>query len=433
MTEPPSPPSPEDPAEQFQQLLDSAREYAIFMTDTDRRITTWNAGAERVLGWTEEEALGMSADVVFTPEDRAAGPPKAEMEEAVRAGHAEGDRWHVRKGGARFRATGVMTVLRDGGGALRGGPPPPPRGGTLRGFAKVFRDNTRQWEGDEALRDGPAHAFADAAPAMTWVTDPSGACTFLSRAWYEHTGQTEGEGLGLGWLDAVHPDDRGAARAVFLAASERGEPFRVDYRLRRHDGTYRWAFDAGRPRLSDGGESLGFVGSVVDIDGRKRAEEALSRSVADTAFRATLADALRPVSDPVAVQGVAARVLGEHLGANRSFYVEFDDDGEHFVVHRDYAVGVASFVGRYVADSFGPSVIASLRAGEPFVAPDVADAEGWTADEKSAYAAADVGAYVAAPLVKRGRLAAVLGIHQREPRAWTAAEVALVEETAERT
>jgi PAS domain S-box-containing protein len=112
--------------------------------------------------------------------------------------------------------------------------------------------------------------MADAAPVMLWVTEADGRCTFLNRAWLDFTGQTLEEGLGLGWLDAVHPDDAAAAERVFLEATARGGPFRVDYRLRRADGQYRRAVDAAAPRLGPGGEFLGFVGSVVDLEERAR-------------------------------------------------------------------------------------------------------------------------------------------------------------------
>ena len=97
-------------------------------------------------------------------------------------------------------------------------------------------------QSEERFRD-----FADAAPAMLWVTEPDGFCSFLSQGWYEFTGQGEDEGLGFGWLNAVHPDDLEAATKQFLSANERNETFSIEYRLRRADGAYRWIIDAGRP------------------------------------------------------------------------------------------------------------------------------------------------------------------------------------------
>ena len=132
-------------------------------------------------------------------------------------------------------------------------------------------------EADVALRESEARfrLMADQAPVMIWVTEPDGSCTYLGRSWYEFTGQTPETALGFGWLDAIHPGDRQAVRDNFLTANARGEPFRLEYRLRHRDGEYRWAIDAASPRFAENGAMLGYVGSVIDITDRKRDEEAL--------------------------------------------------------------------------------------------------------------------------------------------------------------
>ncbi|WP_205479241.1 PAS domain-containing sensor histidine kinase [Sphingomonas arenae] len=133
---------------------------------------------------------------------------------------------------------------------------------------------------EEALRESEARFrnMADHAPVMLWVTDADGRCTYLNRSWYEFTGQTKEQAEGFGWLDATHPDDRAEAERVFLEANRRGEPFRIEYRLRRHDGKYRWSIDAAAPRFAPTGEFLGYIGSVIDIDERREMEDALRDS-----------------------------------------------------------------------------------------------------------------------------------------------------------
>jgi PAS domain S-box-containing protein len=121
---------------------------------------------------------------------------------------------------------------------------------------------------------------ADHAPTVLWTTDATGACTYLNGAWYAYTGQSEAEALGLGWLDAVHPQDRPEAERVFLDAHAARRPFRHEYRLRRADGVYRWAVDLARPRFAADGAFLGFVGSVIDIHVRREAEDRLRQSEA---------------------------------------------------------------------------------------------------------------------------------------------------------
>jgi PAS domain S-box-containing protein len=130
---------------------------------------------------------------------------------------------------------------------------------------------------DKALRESEARFrnMADHAPVMMWVTDADGRCTYLNRQWYGFTGQTAEAAEGFGWLDAVHPDDRGWSGEVFLQANAKQQGFRLEYRLRRHDGAYRWALDAASPRFGVKGEFLGYIGSVIDIDERRETENAL--------------------------------------------------------------------------------------------------------------------------------------------------------------
>lgn len=137
---------------------------------------------------------------------------------------------------------------------------------------------------EAAVRESEARfrQMADHAPVMMWVTDLTGYCTYLNRLWYEFTGQTECEAQGFGWLDATHPDDRGLAAKAFNDANAAQAPFRMEYRLRRADGHYRWCIDTAAPRLDENGTFLGYVGSVIDIDDRREAEERqelLSREV----------------------------------------------------------------------------------------------------------------------------------------------------------
>ncbi|MGV3615719.1 MAG: ATP-binding protein [Fimbriimonas sp.] len=129
----------------------------------------------------------------------------------------------------------------------------------------------------KALRESEARFrnMADNAPVMVWVTEPDGTCTYLSKSWYAFTGQRPEEALGLGWTQAVHPDDSEMAGDMFLAANARQTPFSLEYRLRRHDGVYRWAIDSASPRFGEKGEYLGYVGSVIDITERKAAEDTL--------------------------------------------------------------------------------------------------------------------------------------------------------------
>ena len=150
-------------------------------------------------------------------------------------------------------------------------------------------------EAESTLRESELRFrnMADHAPVMIWVTEADGSCSFLNHTWYQFTGQTPDTGLGFGWLEAVHPDDRDAAAATFIEANENHIGFRLEYRLRRFDGEYQWAIDAAAPRFEDG-RFLGYVGSVIDISELRAVTEALRESdrMKDE-FLATLAHEIR--------------------------------------------------------------------------------------------------------------------------------------------
>jgi PAS domain S-box-containing protein len=128
--------------------------------------------------------------------------------------------------------------------------------------------------------------MADNAPVMMWVTDREGRCTYLNTRWCDFTGQDPAAALGHGWGEAVHPADRPRVAAELVAANAAQQQFRVEYRLRRADGVYRWVIDAAAPRLADNGDYLGYIGSVIDIDARHESEARLQAS--EGRFRAAV-------------------------------------------------------------------------------------------------------------------------------------------------
>jgi PAS domain S-box-containing protein len=119
-------------------VVDSVEDFAIVTTDTHGIIQLWNSGAQQIFGWSAEEAHGQHARLIFTPEDQDRGGAEAEMRTALVNGRASDERWHLRKNGTRFYASGVLTVLR--------------REGQHLGFVKIARDLTERRTLEEALR-----------------------------------------------------------------------------------------------------------------------------------------------------------------------------------------------------------------------------------------------------------------------------------------
>ncbi|WNN88414.1 PAS domain S-box protein [Gloeocapsopsis dulcis] len=123
----------------FRLMVESAKEYAIFTLDLNGMITSWNSGAERLLGYQEAEILGRDGRIIFTPEDNARGKADQEKQIALAQGQAENERWHVRKDGSRFWGSGLVMPLQT-------------EVGTTQGFIKIMQDRTKHRQADERLR-----------------------------------------------------------------------------------------------------------------------------------------------------------------------------------------------------------------------------------------------------------------------------------------
>ena len=161
--------------------------------------------------------------------------------------------------------------------------PVPDESGATTGVLCIVNETTERTTYEQRLRESEVRFrnMADNAPVMLWVVDDTGYCTYLNPRWYSFTGQTAEQTEGYGWLDATHPDDKERAGQVFMDALERREPFRLEYRLRRADGTYRWAIDAAEPRFTPDGKFVGYIGSVIDIEERHEIEQKLRESEAN--------------------------------------------------------------------------------------------------------------------------------------------------------
>jgi PAS domain S-box-containing protein len=170
----------------------------------------------------------------------------------------------------------------------------PPDGGPVR-MIGVLTDNTEQHLAEETLRASEERfrIMADTAPVMIWMSGTDKLCTFFNKPWLDFTGRPLEAEFGNGWTEGIHPEDLEHCLQTYVACFEARRPFGMDYRLRRHDGQYRWIFDQGVPRFSSSGKFLGYIGSCVDVTERKQAEaereklaeEQAARAVAEAASR----------------------------------------------------------------------------------------------------------------------------------------------------
>ncbi|MHA3775494.1 sensor histidine kinase [Verrucomicrobiota bacterium sgz303538] len=126
--------------EGFRLLVEGVKEFAIFVLSPERILLTWNEGVGRILGYSREEWVGQAADIIFTEDDRANGAPQMETATAARDGQSRDERWHVRKDGSLFWASGMVTRICD-------------RSGRLLGYSKIMADRTEEKKTEERLRE----------------------------------------------------------------------------------------------------------------------------------------------------------------------------------------------------------------------------------------------------------------------------------------
>ena len=198
--------------------------------------------------------------------------------------------------------------------------------------------------------------------------------------------------------------------------------------LRRHIELRGLLLDKSEAELVQGGVRL-----RETLNHLKRVEMALVESNSRHAFLLRLGDALRPLVDPMAIQAEASRLLGERLLTDRACYADIDEAKGCIVIERNFVrAGVSSTVGRFALSDFA-WVCPTFRTGGPVVVADIQASPLIPAADRPAVAAVGVGAFVAAPLIREGSLAAALIVSDLSPRAWTSEEVELVKDTAERT
>ena len=228
-------------------IIESATDFAVFAQDESGRVISWNIGAERLTGYSEQEILGVNGDIIFTPEDRAGRAPERERSEASLKGRSEDERWHVRKDGSRFWGSGLMMRLNTG-----------------VGFVKIMRDRTAQHAKEHELAQSEARfrMLAVSIPQLVFRCRNDGARTWGSPQWEIYAGLSDANSRGFAWLEAIHPDDRQLTRDRWQDAQRAGEYY-VEHRIRRvADGQYRWHQTRAKPA---GVSAADWVGTSADV------------------------------------------------------------------------------------------------------------------------------------------------------------------------
>jgi len=236
---------------------------AVITTDTDGCITFLNPSAERLTGWRLRDAHGVPLSKVMELVDEKSRArvalPMVRRRPDVARGAMQSIMLIDRNGKQHPIEDSAVPIVSAEGDPI--------------GHIVVFRDVTRARRAQAALQESEERfrVAADSAPVLIWMSNSTKACDYFNRQWLEFTGRTLEQELGNGWAQGVHPDDLPQCLTTYNAAFDARQPFKMEYRLRRFDGEYRWVLDDGVPRFAPDGTFVGYIGACMDISDQKKA------------------------------------------------------------------------------------------------------------------------------------------------------------------
>ncbi|HYG74673.1 MAG TPA: PAS domain S-box protein [Planctomycetota bacterium] len=237
---------------------------AVITSAPDGKITFMNSVAQELTGWTFDEARGAELKHVFNiVNEETREPVDNPCDKVLKEGVVVGLANHT----VLIRKDGTEVPIEDTAAPIR------ESNGEIVGVVLVFHDVSQKRRDQLALTESELRfrIVANSAPVMIWIAGKDKQCTWFNKAWLQFTGRPHEKEIGEGWAEGVHPEDRAGCLKIYHDAFDRRQEFKMEYRLRRHDGQYCWVLDHGVPR--DTPEFSGYIGSCFDISELKQAEQ----------------------------------------------------------------------------------------------------------------------------------------------------------------
>ena len=393
-----------------------------------RRLIRVNDKYCEMLGYTAEELAKISFLDITHPDDRARDKGALQQLLADEIAVYDTEKRYLHKNGDTVWVKLTTTLLRD------------PQGRFDRSLAFV-QDITARKHAEQAIKESEERFrnLADTAPVMIWMAGIDKGAVYFNRQWMEFTGRSLEQNMGDGWADSVHSEDVQACVGHYQTAFEAREPFSRDYRLRRHDGVYRWVNDSGIPRHDSAGEFCGYIGTIIDITERREAD---SRIRFLEQVSATLASSLDYEKTLTRLTEIAVPRLADWCAVDI-----LDDDGKFSrlaIAHADPAKleHARKLMERYpvnAAVDFGTYKIVHgvLQSGDPLLVSDVPDTllASIAKDADHLEHLRDIGfkSFMCVPLMVRGRaLGAVSFVFADSGRRYGQEDLAFAGEMARR-
>ena len=239
---------------------------SIVITDLDANIEYVNQAFLDATGYGLDEVLGQNPRLLHSGKT-----PKAVYED-MWATLTGGEIWkgefiNKRKDGSEYTEFSVMSPVRQADG-------------NISHYVGIKDDITERKAAEDRLQESEKRfrIVADAAPVLIWLASVDKRCTWFNKTWLDFTGRSLEQELGNGWAQGVHPQDLQGCLDIYISHFERRESFQMEYRLKRHDGEYRWILDHGVPRVGGDGAFEGYIGSCVDITEQLQAKLQLQDS-----------------------------------------------------------------------------------------------------------------------------------------------------------